>query len=130
MWYPLVKKENYPPEISGKTLKKLTKNKDKFKADQGTVFHKAENGLLEVFKLTSQYVKTVLRYYCDLGHTQSCNFYLFLQDKIWWPNMLQDIKDILKHCETCKKHTTTLLPSKSVIPYDNVNPMNKGQLMS
>ena len=29
--YPLMKKENYYPEISDKTLKKLIKNKDKFK---------------------------------------------------------------------------------------------------
>ena len=30
--------------------------------------------------------------------------------------------NILKHCETCKKHTSTPLPSKSVIPCDDSKP--------
>ena len=37
MWYPLVKNNSYPLEVSSKTLEKLVKNKEKFKVDQGTV---------------------------------------------------------------------------------------------
>ena len=33
--------------------------------------------------------------------------------------MLSDITDILKHCETCEKHISTPLPSKSVITCDD-----------
>ena len=33
--------------------------------------------------------------------------------------MIKDIQDILKHCKTCEKHTSTPLPSKSVIPNDD-----------
>ena len=33
--------------------------------------------------------------------------------------MLSNISDILKHCETCEKHTSTPIPSKSVIPCDD-----------
>ena len=36
--------------------------------------------------------------------------------------MLSDIADILKHCETCEKHTSTPIPSKSVIPRDDGAP--------
>ena len=39
--------------------------------------------------------------------------------------MLKDIQDILKHCETCKKHTSTPLPSKSVILCDENKPFNQ-----
>ena len=39
--------------------------------------------------------------------------------------MLKDIQDILKHCELCKKHTSTPLPSKSVIPYDEGKPFSQ-----
>ena len=39
--------------------------------------------------------------------------------------MLKDIQDILKHCETCKKHTSTPLPSKSVIPHDDGKPFDQ-----
>ena len=36
--------------------------------------------------------------------------------------MLCDIKDIFKHCEMCKKHTSTPISSKLVIPYDDGEP--------
>ena len=36
--------------------------------------------------------------------------------------MLSDIKDILKQCETCEKHSSTPSPSKSVIPCDDGAP--------
>ena len=42
-----------------------------------------------------------------------------------WPGMLKDIQDILKHCETCKKHTSTPLPPKSVIPHDDGEPFDQ-----
>ena len=122
MWYPLIRNNDYPAEISSKTLEKLVKNKDKFKVDQGTVFRRMENGLLTAFIPVSQRVETVLRYHRDLGHTRSHNLHLFLCNKVWWPNMLSDIADILKHCETCEKHTSTPIPSKSVIPCDDGAP--------
>ena len=40
MWYPLIKNNSYPMEVSSKTLEKLVKNKDKFKVEQGTVFRR------------------------------------------------------------------------------------------
>ena len=49
MWYPLIKNNSYLLEVSGKTLEKLVKNKDKFKVEQGTVFSRTENGLLSAF---------------------------------------------------------------------------------
>ena len=36
--------------------------------------------------------------------------------------MLSNIADILKHCETCEKHASTPIPSKSVIPRDDGAP--------
>ena len=39
--------------------------------------------------------------------------------------MIKDIQDILKHCKTCKKHTSTPLPSKSVIPRDDGKPFDQ-----
>ena len=36
--------------------------------------------------------------------------------------MLRDIEDILKHCETCEKYTSTPLPAKSVIPRIDCKP--------
>ena len=54
MWYPLIRKIDYPAEISSKTLEKLVKNKDKLKVDQGTVFRRMENGLLATFIPVSQ----------------------------------------------------------------------------
>ena len=36
--------------------------------------------------------------------------------------MLRNIEDILKHCETCKKQTSTPILPKSVIPCDNGKP--------
>ena len=39
--------------------------------------------------------------------------------------MLKDIQDILKQYETCKKHTSTPLPSKSVIPCDDGKPFDQ-----
>ena len=53
MCYLLTKNNSYLLEVSGKTLKKLVKNKDKFKVEQGTVFRRTENGLLSVFVLVS-----------------------------------------------------------------------------
>ena len=121
MWYPLIRNNDYPAEISSKTLEKLVKNKDKFKVDQGTVFRRMENGLLTAFIPVSQWVEAVLRYHRNLGHTRSHNLHLFLCNKVWWPNMLSNIADILKHCETREKHASTPIPSKSVIPrYDGV----------
>ena len=111
MWYPLIKNNSYPLEVSSKTLEKLVKNKDKFKVEQGTVFRRTENGLLSAFVPVSQRVKTVLRYHCNLGHTCTHNLHLFLCSKVWWPNMLSDITDILKHCEMCEKHFSTPVPS-------------------
>ena len=73
----------------------------------------------------SQQVETVLRYHRNLGHTHSRHLCLFMQDKAWWPGMLKDIQDILKHCETCKKHTSTPLSSKSVIPCDHGKPFDQ-----
>ena len=82
MWYPHIKNDNYPPEISVKTLKKLVKNKSNFVVNQGTVFHKTENGPQAVFIPVSQRVETVLRYHRDMGHTRSRNLHQFLQDKV------------------------------------------------
>ena len=48
-----------------------------------------------------------------------------MQDKSWWPGTLKDIQDILKHCKTCKKHTSTPLLSKSVIPCDDGKPFDQ-----
>ena len=48
-----------------------------------------------------------------------------MQDKAWQPGTIKDIQDILKHCETCKKHTSTPIPSKSVIPCDDGKPFDK-----
>ena len=122
MWYCALKNNSYLLEVSSKTLEKLVKNKDKFKVEQGTVFRRTENGLKSVFVHVSQQVKTVLRYHRNLGHTCTHNLHLFLCSKVWWPNMLSDITDILKHCEMCKKHSSTLLPFKSVIPCDDGAP--------
>ena len=69
MWYPLIKNNSYPLEVSGKTLEKLVKNKEKFKLKKGTVFRRTENGLFSAFVPVSQWVKTVLRYHHNLGHT-------------------------------------------------------------
>ena len=81
MWYPLIRNNDYPAEISSKTLEKLFKNKDKFKVDQGTVFRRMENGLSTAFIPVSQWVKTVLRCHCNLGHTCSHNLCLFFATK-------------------------------------------------
>ena len=72
-----------------------------------------------VFITTVQFIKTVFKYFNNLSHTRSHNFYLFLQDKIWWSNMLQDIENIFKHYKICKKYTTTSLLPKFVIPYND-----------
>ena len=63
MWYPHIKNNNYPSEISVKTLKKLVQNKSKFTVNQGTVFYKTEHGLLIGFIPVFQQIKTVLRYH-------------------------------------------------------------------
>ena len=120
-----MKNDIYPTDVSNKTLEKLVKNKSKFKVDQGTVCFKTENGLLAAFIPMSQRVETVLRYHRDSGHTRSRNLYLFMQDKAWWPGMIKDIQDILKRCKTYKKHTSTPLPSKSVIPHDDGKPFDQ-----
>ena len=83
MCYALMKNNIYPTNVLNKTLKKLVKNKSKFRVNQGTVCFKTENGLLAAFILVSQRVETVLRYYRDLGQTRSRNLYLFMQDKAW-----------------------------------------------
>ena len=84
-----------------------------------------ENGLLVAFLPVSQRVETVFRYHCNLGHTYSRNLTNLLQDKAWWTGMLKDIQDILKHCRMCKKHTSTPLLSKSVIPHDDGKPFDQ-----
>ena len=119
MYYTLIKNDIYPTDVSNKTLEKLVKNKSKFKVDQGTVCFKTEDGLLAAFIPVSHWVETVLRYHRNFGHTDSRNLYFFMQDKAWRPGMIKDIQDILKHCETCKKHISAPLPSKSVIPCDD-----------
>lgn len=48
-----------------------------------------------------------------------------MQDKAWWPGMLKDIQDNLKHYEICKKHIITPLLSKSVIPCDDGKPFDQ-----
>ena len=55
-----IKKKNYSPETNGKIHKKLIKNKDKFKVEQKTVFHKIKNRLSITFIPTLQYVKPIL----------------------------------------------------------------------
>ena len=125
MYYALMKNNIYPTNVSNKTLEKLVKNKSKLKVNQGTMCFKTENGLLAAFIPVSQRVETVLRYHRVLGHTRSRDLYLFMQDKAWWPGMIKDIQDILKHCKTCKKHTSTPLPSKSVIPRDDGKPFDQ-----
>ena len=115
----------YPTNVSNKTLDKLVKNKSKFKVDQVTICFKTEDRLLVAFIPMSQQVETVLRYHHNLGHKRLRNLYLFMQDKAWWPGMIKDIQDILKHCEMCKKHALTPLPSKSVVPYDDGKPFDQ-----
>ena len=60
MWYPLIKNNSYPLEVSSKTLEKLVKNKDKFKVEQGIVFRRTENGLFSAFVPVSQWSKLYL----------------------------------------------------------------------
>ena len=118
MYYALMKNDIYPTDVSNKTLEKLVKNKSKFKVNQKTVCFKTEYGLLAAFIPVSQWVRTVLRYQRNLGHTRSRNLCLFMQDKAWCPGMIKDIQDILKHCKTCKKRTSAPLSSESVITHD------------
>ena len=81
MWYPHIKNDNYPSEISIKALEKLVKNKSKFNVNQGTVFYKKKYGPQEAFILISQHVETILRYHCDLVHTCSQNLHIFYKTK-------------------------------------------------
>ena len=51
MWYPLIKNNSYPLEVSGKNLEKLVKKKDKIKVEQGKRFRRTEYGLSSVLYL-------------------------------------------------------------------------------
>ena len=49
--------------------------------------------------------------------TSTCSFVVKSGGQICWA-----ILDILKHCEMCKKHSSTPVPSRSVIPCDDGAP--------
>ena len=124
MYYALIKNNIYPTNVLNRTLEKLIKNKSnsrwtkepcasKRKIDFWLLSFPCHNGLKQSSGTTAAY-----------GHTCSRNLYLFMQDKAWWPGMIKDIQDILKHCKTCNKHTSTPLPSKSVL-CDDGNPFDQ-----
>ena len=96
--------EGFPPGTPMDIQEKVLKNKHLFKNVYGTLHQIIPNGDTVPYVLSTQKIDTILRYHRDLGHTRSRNLHKYLKTRYWWPNMLDNIKEVLEQCKVCEKY--------------------------
>ncbi|KAJ9052929.1 hypothetical protein DSO57_1029171 [Entomophthora muscae] len=57
---------------------------------------------------STQKIDTVLQYHRDLGKPHSRNLHEYLKTRYWWPNMLDDIREVLEQCKVCEKYAVVI----------------------
>ena len=99
----------------------LIRNEKYFHVSNGTVYHIIKDKHIPYIPL-SQRVDTILRHHRLLGHTKANNLYLTLKEIVWWPNLKEDIIDVLKKCTVCEKYTSTKAPKHTSYPVPDSEP--------
>lgn len=106
----------FPPGTSMYIQERVLKNKHMFKNVYGTLHQILSNGDTIPYVLSTQKIDKILQYHRDLGHTCSRNLHEYLKTRYWWPNMIDDIREVLEQCKVCEKYTQTKAPPKSSVP--------------
>ncbi|KAJ9061981.1 hypothetical protein DSO57_1015406 [Entomophthora muscae] len=113
------------PSTHQLTHNTLVRNKNYLHVSNGTVYQIINSKHVPYIPL-AQRVDTILRHHRLLGHTKANNLYLTLKEILWWPNLKQDIVDVLKKCTVCKKYTSTKVLSQRSTQYQTLNHLRFG----
>lgn len=101
------------PNTTQITHDTLVRNETNFHVSNRTVYRVFKDKNIPYISLTQQ-LDTILQHHRLLGQNCLKNLYEVLKSIAWWPNLKQDIKDVLRKCSVCKRYTSTNKPTPTV----------------